>query len=137
LESTYGIGFTRQGRDRPGIVENHSGSDCSSSQGGHPAFAVERTQDIIYTLGRFIRKGAIPPIPIYIDSPLAISATEIFKRNSDCFDQETKALLSGGENPLDIPASFTPRPPKNQKPLTKIRDLESLCPLVDVRLRKN
>jgi metallo-beta-lactamase family protein len=68
-----------------------------------PAFAVERTQDIIYTLGQFIRNGSIPSIPIYIDSPLAISATEIFKRNSDCFDQETKDLLSGGENPLDIP----------------------------------
>ena len=68
-----------------------------------PAFAVERTQDIIYTLGQFIRKGSIPPIPIYIDSPLAISTTEIFKRNSDCFDQETKDLLSSGENPLDIP----------------------------------
>ena len=68
-----------------------------------PAFAVERTQDIIYTLGQFIREGAIPPIPIYIDSPLAISATEIFKRNSDCFDQETKDLLSGGKNPLEIP----------------------------------
>ncbi len=68
-----------------------------------PAFAVERTQDIIYTLGQFIRKGSIPPIPIYIDSPLAISTTEIFKKNADCFDQETKNLLSGGENPLDIP----------------------------------
>jgi metallo-beta-lactamase family protein len=68
-----------------------------------PAFAVERTQDIIYTLGQFIREGSIPSIPIYIDSPLAISATEIFKRNPDCFDQETQDLLSGGENPLDIP----------------------------------
>jgi metallo-beta-lactamase family protein len=68
-----------------------------------PAFAVERTQDIIYTLGQFIRKGSIPSIPVYIDSPLAISATEIFKRNADCFDQETKVLLSGGENPLEIP----------------------------------
>src|SRR4030043_253229 len=68
-----------------------------------PAFAVERTQDIIYTLGQFIRQGSIPSIPIYIDSPLAISATEIFKRNPDCFDQETQDLLSGGENPLDIP----------------------------------
>jgi len=68
-----------------------------------PAFAVERTQDIIYTLGQFIKKGDIPPIPIYIDSPLAISATEIFKRNSDCFDKETKDLLTGGENPLEIP----------------------------------
>jgi metallo-beta-lactamase family protein len=68
-----------------------------------PAFAVERTQDIIYTLGQSIKKGLIPSIPIYIDSPLAISATEIFKRNSDCFDKETKALLSGGENPLAFP----------------------------------
>lgn len=68
-----------------------------------PAFAVERTQEIIYTLGQFIRQGSIPSIPIYIDSPLAISATEIFKRNPDCFDQEAQALLSGGENPLEIP----------------------------------
>jgi metallo-beta-lactamase family protein len=68
-----------------------------------PAFAVERTQDIIYTIGQLLRKGLIPSIPVYIDSPLAISATEIFKRNSDCFDQETKALLMGGENPLEFP----------------------------------
>jgi metallo-beta-lactamase family protein len=68
-----------------------------------PAFAVERTQDIIYTIGQLIRKGFIPSIPVYIDSPLAISATEIFKRNSDCFDQETKDLLLGGENPLELP----------------------------------
>jgi metallo-beta-lactamase family protein len=68
-----------------------------------PAFAVERTQDIIYTVGRFFRQGLLPSIPIYIDSPLAISATEIFKRNSDCFDQETKDLLAGGADPLSLP----------------------------------
>jgi metallo-beta-lactamase family protein len=68
-----------------------------------PAFAVERTQDIIYILGQSIRSGTLPPIPVYIDSPLAISATEIFKKNSDCFDQETQEILSGGENPLEIP----------------------------------
>ena len=58
-----------------------------------PAFAVERTQNVIYTLHQLIRKGLIPSIPVYIDSPLAISATEIFKKNTDCFDQETKELL--------------------------------------------
>jgi metallo-beta-lactamase family protein len=68
-----------------------------------PAFAVERTQDVIYTLSQLMRKGSIPSIPVYIDSPLAISATEIFKRNSDCFDQETKELLLGGGNPLEPP----------------------------------
>jgi metallo-beta-lactamase family protein len=68
-----------------------------------PAFAVERTQDIIYTIGQLIREGVISSIPVYIDSPLAISATEIFQRNSDCFDEETKALLLGGGNPLELP----------------------------------
>src|SRR4030043_2160928 len=68
-----------------------------------PAFAVERTQDIIYTIGQLIRKDLIPSIPVYIDSPLAISATEIFHRNPDCFDEETKGLLLGGEDPLELP----------------------------------
>ena len=68
-----------------------------------PAFAVERTQDIIYTLGQLIRKDLIPSIPVYIDSPLAISATKIFHKNSDYFDEETKALLLAGENPLELP----------------------------------
>jgi metallo-beta-lactamase family protein len=68
-----------------------------------PAFAVERTQDIIYTVGQFMRKGLIASIPVYIDSPLAISATEIFKKNSDCFDQETHNLLLEGEHPLEPP----------------------------------
>jgi len=68
-----------------------------------PAFAVERTQDIIYTIGQLVRNGLIPSVPVYIDSPLAISATEIFKRNSDCFDEETKSVLLGGENPLELP----------------------------------
>jgi len=84
-----------------------------------PAFAVERTQDIIYTLGQFIRKGSIPSVPVYIDSPLAISATEIFKRNSDCFDQETKDLLSGGENPLEIPGIIYTRTTEESKAINE------------------
>jgi metallo-beta-lactamase family protein len=68
-----------------------------------PAFAVERTQNVIFTLHQFLRKGLLPSVPVYIDSPLAISATEIFKRNTDCFDQETKDLLLGGDNPLELP----------------------------------
>jgi len=84
-----------------------------------PAFAVERTQDIIYTLGQFIRKGSIPPIPIYIDSPLAISATEIFKRSADYFDQETRDLLSGGENPLELPEIIYTRTTEESKAINE------------------
>jgi metallo-beta-lactamase family protein len=84
-----------------------------------PAFAVERTQDIIYTLGQFMREGLIPSIPVYIDSPLAISATEIFKKNSDCFDRETKEILLRGENPLDRPEIIYTRTTEESKAINE------------------
>jgi metallo-beta-lactamase family protein len=73
-----------------------------------PAFAVERTQEIVYTLARLIKSGEIPAIPVYVDSPLAISATEIFRKNEVCFDDKTRALLKSGDSPLDFPGlTFT------------------------------
>ena len=84
-----------------------------------PAFAVERTQDIIYTLGQFIREGLIPSIPVYIDSPLAISATEIFKKNSDYFDRETEQILSGGDDPLDLPEMIYTRTTEKSKAINE------------------
>ncbi|OHD69120.1 MAG: hypothetical protein A2W19_05890 [Spirochaetes bacterium RBG_16_49_21] len=68
-----------------------------------PAFAVERTQEIIYTLGKLLKSGDIPDIPVYIDSPLAISATEIFRKNKECFDRETTDTILAGNSPLDFP----------------------------------
>jgi metallo-beta-lactamase family protein len=84
-----------------------------------PAFAVERTQDIIYVLGQFIRTGVLPSIPVYIDSPLAISATEIFKRNSDCFDRETKKILLMGGDPLDLPEIIYSRTTEESKAINE------------------
>ncbi|MBM4278575.1 MAG: MBL fold metallo-hydrolase [Deltaproteobacteria bacterium] len=84
-----------------------------------PAFAVERTQNIIYTLGQFMREGLIPSLPVYIDSPLAISATEIFKKNSDCFDQETKEILSRGGSPLDLPEIIYTRTTEESKAINE------------------
>ncbi len=80
LESTYGDRLHKTRRETvQELLKIIQEAIAHQAKVVIPAFAVERTQDIIYTLGQFIRKGAIPPIPIYIDSPLAISATEIFK----------------------------------------------------------
>ncbi|MCL1865425.1 MAG: MBL fold metallo-hydrolase [Spirochaetes bacterium] len=67
-----------------------------------PAFAVERTQEIIFILNKLFKSGEIPPIPVFIDSPLAISATEIFRNNRQCFDEEMTHIIMSGENPLDF-----------------------------------
>lgn len=69
-----------------------------------PAFAVERTQQILYTLFLLSEEGKLPKdMPVYLDSPLAIQATEIFRRNPSYFDEKTKALLKSGKDPLALP----------------------------------
>lgn len=73
-----------------------------------PAFAVGRTQEVLYILHDLNRKGQLPPMPVYVDSPLATAATEIFKRHPECFDGAARALLRNHEEPLDLPGlTFT------------------------------
>lgn len=68
-----------------------------------PAFALERTQELLYVLGEFHRAGKLPDIPIFLDSPLAIKATEIFHRNRKYFDAEAQEIIDQGFDPLGLP----------------------------------
>ncbi len=68
-----------------------------------PAFAVERTQEIIYILSEFQRAGRLPDIPIFLDSPLAIKATEIFRKNMKYFDDDAMAIVNQGIDPFEMP----------------------------------
>ncbi|MBM4139035.1 MAG: MBL fold metallo-hydrolase [Nitrospira sp.] len=61
-----------------------------------PAFAVGRTQELIMRIKELVGEGRVDPIPIYIDSPLASKATEVFKRHPDCYDDETMRRVSSG-----------------------------------------
>lgn len=61
------------------------------------------TQEILYILGEFLRDGLIPDIPIYLDSPLAIKATEIFRKNKKYYDEEAKAIVDSGYDPFGMP----------------------------------
>lgn len=69
-----------------------------------PAFAVERTQQILYTLFLLDQEGKLPKdMPIYLDSPLAIRATEIFRSHPEYFDDKTQQLIRDGKDPLSLP----------------------------------
>lgn len=69
-----------------------------------PAFAVERTQEILYCLHNLNRQGKLPQdMPVFVDSPLAIRATEVFKRHRELFDEDAQALLSKGDDPFELP----------------------------------
>jgi metallo-beta-lactamase family protein len=65
-----------------------------------PAFAVGRTQDLVMWMKDLVNEGRVPPVPMYIDSPLALRATEIFRRHPECYDQETYRILTTEGDPF-------------------------------------
>jgi len=65
-----------------------------------PSFSLERTQEFVYALHRLTLRKAIPPIPIYVDSPLSIRITEVFKLHPECFDDETRAFMRQSGEPF-------------------------------------
>ncbi len=119
IESTYGDRLHKSKTDT--YEEFKEIINSTYNRNGNiviPSFAVERTQEIIYELSKMIRAKEVPPVPVYIDSPLAVSATEIFRNNIDCFDDETKALFSQGASPLDFPSLKFVRTKEESKYLT-------------------
>ena len=59
-----------------------------------PAFAVGRTQELVYGLHKMMENGDIPEIPVFVDSPLAIRASQVFREHPECFDEETKQFIA-------------------------------------------
>lgn len=113
MESTYGGRLHMRNDDKANLFLNIVSETLK--QGGTvviPSFAVGRTQEILYELNN-IKDGPsseefkekydiLMKAPVYVDSPLAISATEIFRENSDLFDEETQAIIQSGDNPLEF-----------------------------------
>ena len=100
IESTYG--------DRL-HADNHPKTDLARiiknavSRGGAlliPAFAVGRTQALLYYIAALEREGAVPVLPVYVDSPMAVDSTHIYRKYQSEYDFEAKALLLSGKKPL-------------------------------------
>jgi metallo-beta-lactamase family protein len=104
IESTYGGRIHRSFEDSKNeLLEAIRYSVSHGQKTLIPAFAVERTQEILYILGEFHRAGHLPDVPIYLDSPLAIKATEIFRKNKKYYDEEARAIVDQGYDPFDMP----------------------------------
>lgn len=105
MESTYGDRCHKDVEKRRDQLKQVI--DEAMQKGGNlviPSFAVERTQDLLYDLHQLHRSGELDPsIDIYIDSPLAIAATQIFQRSVEDYDFETRKLLDEGSHPLTLP----------------------------------
>jgi metallo-beta-lactamase family protein len=105
LESTYG---NRNHPDKEHSLDELAKAIDYSYKNGEkvviPAFAVERSQQIIYSLFLLRKQGRLPAdMPVYLDSPLAIRATEIFRKHPEFYDETTQEYIRKGEHPLDLP----------------------------------
>lgn len=70
-----------------------------------PSFAVGRTQEVVWQLDRLLDEKRIPRLPLYLDSPMASKATDIYRRHSEYYDEEMRQLLAQREDPLDYPGA--------------------------------
>ncbi|MDP4180913.1 MAG: MBL fold metallo-hydrolase [Bacillota bacterium] len=128
MESTYGDRLHEDKTDKVNkfidIVNE------TIERGGNvviPSFAVGRTQEIIYDIHKQREKfegklEKLLSIPVFIDSPLAISATEIFRKNLDCYDEEARKYIEDGDNPLDFPGLQFTKTPDESKALNDRTD---------------
>lgn len=86
-----------------------------------PAFAVGRTQEVVFLLHRLCEEGRIPDIPIYVDSPLAVNVTEIFRLHPECFDEETRGFWLNGNDPFGFRRLRYVRSVEESKSLNNLR----------------
>jgi metallo-beta-lactamase family protein len=87
-----------------------------------PAFAVGRTQELVYFLNQMLAANDIPSIPIFVDSPLAINATDIFKKYAHLFDEETRQFIQeGNHKALTSPNLYYTRAVEESKKINEIK----------------
>jgi metallo-beta-lactamase family protein len=96
---------------------------ATANKGGNiiiPSFALERSQEIMYYLNKFRLAGRIPHLPVFLDSPMAISITEVFNNYPNLFDGEMKRLLSQEKSPFDFPELKLTRTTEESKELNHL-----------------
>jgi len=104
VESTYGDRLHPKIEDRE--KEFARVINESYMKGGKlliPSFTVERAQELLYCIGKFKKEGLIPDVEVYLDSPMAIKATEVFSRHHEYYNERIKNGLAENDNPFDFP----------------------------------
>jgi metallo-beta-lactamase family protein len=86
-----------------------------------PSFAIERTQELLFHLSNLLNDGRIPLIPAYVDSPMAVRVTEVFKRHPELFDDETNEMIRNGQHPCDFAGLQMSRTADESKAINELK----------------
>lgn len=105
METTYGDRLHKA--LGPSVEELYAAITDTFARGGNviiPTFALERAQEVLYYLRAGVESGRLPrTLPVFLDSPMAISATEIFRRHPECYAPKERALFADGHDPFALP----------------------------------
>jgi len=105
METTYGD--RRHKALQPSLEELYGAIETTLQGGGNvviPTFALERAQEVLFYLREAVESGRLPrALQVFLDSPMAISATEIFRRHPECYDAQTAELFRNGRDPFALP----------------------------------
>jgi len=121
-ESTYGNRLHEPNYEIPEKLEKIVND--TMKRGGNliiPSFAVERSQDLLYHLSTLRNEKKIPPVLVFLDSPMAIKVTQVFKDNADLFDAETVERLEKGDHPVEFQGLVLCRSAEQSKAINRIR----------------
>jgi len=122
MESTYGNRIhesENQGGEKLGDIINET-----VQKGGNvviPTFAIERAQELLYFLKKLLIEDKIPHIFVFVDSPMAISVTEVFEKYTEYFDEETRKMFKQGNSPFDFPLLKFTRSVNESKAINHIK----------------
>ena len=122
MESTYGDRSTEVSADLHGTLSEIINN--TRAAGGNlviPSFAIERSQEVLYRLNELLNEKRIPHMVTFMDSPMAIRVTEVFRHHPELFDQETMDLLNRGIHPCDFPGLQMCRSSHDSKAINQIR----------------
>lgn len=109
MESVYGDRVHEEVKERTELLRTYI-EDTIQKKGTLiiPAFSLERTQGMLYEINNFFEHGVIPPIPVFLDSPLAIAVTDIYRKYTDYLNDSVRDQINGGDDIFDFPKlSFT------------------------------
>lgn len=123
MESTYG---DRNHRDSGNVGKKLASviNETYSRKGKIviPAFAVERSQELLFYISKLVRKNVIPYMKIFLDSPMAVNATGVFMKYRQYLDEETLAMFRSGESPFDFPGLKLVRSREESKAINSLNE---------------
>lgn len=122
IESTYGDRLHEGKEERK--IKLERAIENTANAGGVlmiPAFSLERTQEMLFELNNLIEQGRIPRIPVFLDSPLAIQATEIYKKYETYFNKEAKYSIESGDDLFKFPGLVLTRTTEESKNINDVR----------------